>query len=186
MPYDRDQVVKAVTDYYEFLTRLHVEDDDIKWPPPEGWPSITKDRFGPLDKTDKVIELLRHLPYVQNEHDFTPTQVWPLCGCADYTGWECEIQLGRGFGKYGPDIVEYSDCLWEKLHRPHPHIITLASPAVSATAVMTASQRPELIVPRTSTVATSCVTPRMESAPSGRFGRTSTADLTGQNNALPT
>ncbi|RHZ68418.1 hypothetical protein CDV55_103534 [Aspergillus turcosus] len=43
--YNREQIIAAVTDFYQFLTTLpFVEPDDILHPPPEGWPQITTDR----------------------------------------------------------------------------------------------------------------------------------------------
>jgi hypothetical protein len=64
--YSRDECIAAITDYYEFLTAMYMRDSSVVKPPDDGWPSITADNFRDLGKTDEVIELLRHLPYVQD------------------------------------------------------------------------------------------------------------------------
>jgi hypothetical protein len=61
MPYDRDEVIASVTDFYNFLiTHLHFEPSDLKTPSPTGWPKITQTRLAFLGKSDKVIDLLQH------------------------------------------------------------------------------------------------------------------------------
>lgn len=133
MTYDREQVITAVTDYYDFLTRLHVDPEDIRRPPPEGWSQTSQEKLSPMHKTGEVIRLLKHLPYVQNDENFSPILVWTLSGCNDYTGWDFQTSVDRGCpSSMIPDDshIGPEDCTWEKLHRPHPHIIPLASPAV--------------------------------------------------------
>lgn len=130
MPYNRDEVVTAVTEYYHFLTHLHIDAADIKTPPPTGWPNITSETCAELSQTDDVISLLKHLPYITNEDNFHPTVVWWLSGCNDYTYWE--FQTGRtGI----PETVDLENCQWEKLQdtkaEARAHIVHLACPAVS-------------------------------------------------------
>ncbi|KAF4821173.1 hypothetical protein CGCTS75_v011157 [Colletotrichum tropicale] len=62
--YSHDATVKAITSFYEFMKRMHGEEEAVlKYPPPTGWPQITHESFAGLDKTKEVIELLRHIPY---------------------------------------------------------------------------------------------------------------------------
>lgn len=61
--YSEAACVAAVSRYFKFLTTMYLDDDAIEWPPEEGWPEITQDALGVLDKSDRVISLLRHLPY---------------------------------------------------------------------------------------------------------------------------
>ncbi|KUJ19066.1 uncharacterized protein LY89DRAFT_475940 [Mollisia scopiformis] len=80
--YNRDEVVRLITEFYQFLACMpFIEPEDIQYPAPSGWPNITPERFAALDKTDAVIDLLAHLPYIRN-HSFG---------------------LGRGM---------YSTCIW--------------------------------------------------------------------------
>jgi hypothetical protein len=172
MPYNRDEVVAAVTDYYQFLTSLHVDPVDIKTPPPSGWPDITPQTCNKLSKTDAVISLFKYLPYITNEDNFHPTLVWWLSGCNDYTFDEFQT------GHTGvPQSVDLEDCQWEKLRdkERRAHIVHLACPAVSQRLVgLTASQRsasdPEYctdIVCRRSMATTYPSTRSMARSPSG-------------------
>lgn len=131
MPYDRDQVIAAVTEYYEFFTRLHLTPKDIRRPPPEGWPEISKDRLSSLNKTDEVIKLLKYLPYVQNDDNYMPIIIFGLSACNDYTGWrfQQDVVEGKDAG-YLPSSEEIEGSDWAKLRKPHPHMIALACPQV--------------------------------------------------------
>lgn len=85
--FDRDATVAAVRDYYHFLTKMYLEADRIMEPPPGGWPDITPESMRPLGKTDAAVDLLRHLPYIddsgtrndQRVHivPYGPSAVWP-------------------------------------------------------------------------------------------------------------
>jgi hypothetical protein len=63
--YSRDACIAAVRGYYPFLTKLYLDDLQIVEPPAGGWPSISSDELQELDKTDEVIDLIRHLPYIR-------------------------------------------------------------------------------------------------------------------------
>jgi len=85
-------VVEAVRDYYAFLANDlgAIPSECVVDAPEEGWPSITQSSLAGLEKTDTVIELLRHLPYiaVSNTHN---TQIAFSTMAVDY----------REFGKCG-------------------------------------------------------------------------------------
>lgn len=62
--------VAAVGDYYEFLTKMYLDESDVIYLPKGGWPSIINaypDALTSLGRADKVISLLAHLPYIRNE-----------------------------------------------------------------------------------------------------------------------
>jgi hypothetical protein len=63
-------IVEAVRDYYDFLANDlgAIPSNCIVDAPEEGWPSITQSSLAGLEKTDAVIELLRHLPYIEYSH----------------------------------------------------------------------------------------------------------------------
>ncbi|KAI1390260.1 uncharacterized protein F4822DRAFT_401363 [Hypoxylon trugodes] len=67
--YSREETIAVIRDFYQFLTKLYLPESAIVEPPPEGWPTITKEKFSPLGKSDEVIELLRHLPYIREPPD---------------------------------------------------------------------------------------------------------------------
>jgi hypothetical protein len=62
--YSRDEFIAAIRDYYDFLTKLFADPSFILEPPQDGWPNITPEACQDLGKTDQVVELLRHLPYI--------------------------------------------------------------------------------------------------------------------------
>ncbi|KAJ5678351.1 uncharacterized protein N7477_003984 [Penicillium maclennaniae] len=77
--YNREAATSAITDLYESLTTLlYVEPTDILYPPPGGWPHITQENeaFASLNKTDEVIELLRHLPYLDSRRNAWYIRPW--------------------------------------------------------------------------------------------------------------
>ncbi|KAI6778096.1 uncharacterized protein J7T54_001516 [Emericellopsis cladophorae] len=78
MSYSQEDTVRAFGDYYAFLAKMYVGESLILNPPSGGWPSITKERYRNMRKTDTVIELLRHLPYLSEySGDFLATQTVP-------------------------------------------------------------------------------------------------------------
>ncbi|KAF1944497.1 hypothetical protein EJ02DRAFT_452360 [Clathrospora elynae] len=60
----RSQLVTIITDYYVFLTKFYISPSALKYPPPEGWPNITVETTKDLDKAPIVIDLIKHLPYI--------------------------------------------------------------------------------------------------------------------------
>ncbi|KAI1868292.1 hypothetical protein JX265_007115 [Neoarthrinium moseri] len=72
--YSRDACVATVRDYYKFLTKMYLPECQVVEPPQGGWPSIIHadpsilESFG---KTDGVISLLAHLPYLLQPNDWT-------------------------------------------------------------------------------------------------------------------
>jgi len=44
---------------------MYLRESDVIEPPEGGWPNITTDSLQDLGKTDEVISLLRHLPYIR-------------------------------------------------------------------------------------------------------------------------
>ncbi len=70
--YSREATIAAVTDYYTFLTRMYLNESDIAYPPPGGWPSIVNanpavvQSLGESDEVLALLALLAHLPYIQH------------------------------------------------------------------------------------------------------------------------
>ncbi|RYO76324.1 hypothetical protein DL762_009826 [Monosporascus cannonballus] len=81
--YSRDATVAAVRDYYDFLTKMYVRESDIIEPPAGGWPTI-KPYLECMGKTDEVLSLLCHLPYIRELDDGNSVQGAPWCYFADW------------------------------------------------------------------------------------------------------
>ena len=63
MAYDRDEFVRLLTDYYNFCNRVFWN-ATIAQAPAGGWPSINQETLANLKRSDTVIDLLRHIPYL--------------------------------------------------------------------------------------------------------------------------
>ncbi|KAG9567447.1 hypothetical protein KCU71_g3796, partial [Aureobasidium melanogenum] len=66
--YSRDETVAAITEFYKFYIRLPYIDPNALVLAPEdgGWPNIDATELRNRGKSDEVIELLRHLPYIEH------------------------------------------------------------------------------------------------------------------------
>lgn len=72
MPFARDEFVRQLSSYYEFLADLYLPRSAIKYAPPDGWPHLTSDLLASLDKTDTVKDLIRHLPCIERRVNYDP------------------------------------------------------------------------------------------------------------------
>jgi hypothetical protein len=63
--YSQAETITAVRDYYHFLVKMYMDEANIVEPPDGGWPNITTESMKRINKTDEVIQLLRHLPYIE-------------------------------------------------------------------------------------------------------------------------
>lgn len=81
----RNEVAAEVLSFYEFLTKLHLPAEAIKRPPTDGWSFINAERFGFMGKTDAVIDLLKHIPYISQDEE-AGYQIYTNCTGWDYTG----------------------------------------------------------------------------------------------------
>lgn len=62
--YSHEATVAAFKSYYEFLTKMYIDPGMTKTPPVTGWPHITCESMQAIGKSQEVVALLRHLPYV--------------------------------------------------------------------------------------------------------------------------
>ncbi|KAL8831395.1 MAG: hypothetical protein Q9170_005309 [Blastenia crenularia] len=64
--YSRTEIITAITEFYSLLVALpYISPDALVFPPMEGWPGVKVDDLRARGKTNEVIELLRHLPYLR-------------------------------------------------------------------------------------------------------------------------
>lgn len=67
MAFDRDVVVRCIQRHYDLLVRAaYLDPSIIQQPPPSGWTEqdIMADVLRVLGRSEAVIDLLRHLPYI--------------------------------------------------------------------------------------------------------------------------
>ncbi|KAL8821127.1 MAG: hypothetical protein Q9223_000782 [Gallowayella weberi] len=87
MAYSRNEIVTALKELYTlFMTLPYVSPDALVFPPPEGWSGVDIEELRARGKTDEVIELLRHLPYLRHP-----------------------VEVGKRW-MIGPDTVEIAYC----------------------------------------------------------------------------
>ena len=85
----RDRLVAIIGDYYKFLTKFYIPESALKFPPPEGWPSITPETTKGFPKSPIVIDLLKHLPYIdEKEAGNMVTNIHYKSDVVDYSTWE--------------------------------------------------------------------------------------------------
>ncbi|PQE04305.1 Alpha beta hydrolase fold protein [Rutstroemia sp. NJR-2017a BBW] len=84
--YDRNQITHLLTTYYQFLSTLPlIEAHDIVYPPPTGWINLANSTLPFLRKSDEVITLLQHLPYIRKNRGEAPYPISPDTFCLDYS-----------------------------------------------------------------------------------------------------
>ncbi|CAN9115525.1 unnamed protein product [Alternaria alternata] len=72
MPYDRDVVVNCIQRHYDLLVRMaYLDPDVVLHPPPEGWSDeqLVVDTLQERKRSERVIDLLRHMPYLSKNMD---------------------------------------------------------------------------------------------------------------------
>jgi hypothetical protein len=68
MAYDRDVVIRCLKRHYELLVKAaYFDAAEIQYPPDEGWSDeqLAVDIMLTFGRSDEVIDLLRHLPYIK-------------------------------------------------------------------------------------------------------------------------
>ena len=82
-PVSRDEIVKATTSFYTFLTTFpYLPPSAIQTPPAGGWPQSDREVFRKLGKTDTVVDTLSHLPYIVDKDWHIGYDAQPI----DYSG----------------------------------------------------------------------------------------------------
>lgn len=105
-------LAQAVRQFYQAATKPpYIDADAILEPPPDGWPGVNAEILRARGRSDRVIELLRHLPYLRQ-----PSQAgrrWmlsPTTLAIDYSSGEV----------YGEDMEQRQPtppyCIWLTAH----------------------------------------------------------------------
>lgn len=79
--YNRDAIVAGITRYYETLAKMAwFSPKLIQYPPPGGWGDrdfLPADKLRLLRFNDRVVDLLRHIPYIDMDEESDEVQ-WPV------------------------------------------------------------------------------------------------------------
>lgn len=129
----RKTIAAELVSFYDFLTKLFLPVEALKRPPREGWSSITSKRFAFLGKTESVIDLYRHIPYISQD-DEQEYPMGPKCVCLDYTGrrFRTDALTPRAGKSQPPEALDQmkEQHKWSRLQAPQ-HIAVIAKPASS-------------------------------------------------------
>ncbi|KAF2639090.1 hypothetical protein P280DRAFT_403991 [Massarina eburnea CBS 473.64] len=94
MAYDRDAIVGCLKRHYDLLVRMaYLNPTTIQEPPPSGWSDdqLAIDILRAMGRSEKVIDLLRHLPYLhETKHYDEDIHIYPETMAISYrndTGW---------------------------------------------------------------------------------------------------
>lgn len=128
--YYREQVVQEVSSFYSFLTKLHIPSDAsiVRYPPPGGWPSIDKESYALLKKTDTVIDLMQHLPYITRAES-DGYQIYELTAVVDYEGEQVKraIDFAKKYNMEEVDLFAIEPEADEGVTAVPPYMLVLAS-----------------------------------------------------------
>ncbi|OLN87543.1 hypothetical protein CCHL11_06201 [Colletotrichum chlorophyti] len=86
--YSRAATIAAISSYYDFLTKMYLNESKVIHPPSGGWPSIVNadpDALRTLGKSDEVLQLLAHLPYIRSPRNWhNDAEAAPECILAEW------------------------------------------------------------------------------------------------------
>lgn len=98
----RDQLVTIISDFYIFITKLHIPSSALKFPPEDGWPNITLETTKNCGKSPIVIDLIKHLPYIDDTMAFEEMyDIHYKSDVVDYSIYTPEM--------FKPDCFEYGE-----------------------------------------------------------------------------
>lgn len=105
--YSHEKIIAAIQDFYELLIKLpYVPPTALVLPPTEGWSGVNAEQLRRRGKTEDVIELLRHLPYLRAPG---PRQKWMI----GPTSIEIAYCDGELYKEYIDDIQPVpGHCIW--------------------------------------------------------------------------
>ncbi|KAK1633494.1 hypothetical protein BDP81DRAFT_433873 [Colletotrichum phormii] len=93
--YDRNVVVKCLKRHYELLVRMgYMDVSAVELPPAAGWSDaeLRVDALRAMGRSETVIDLLRHIPYVHENEESDPVEVYTETFPLRY------LRNGRWFG----------------------------------------------------------------------------------------
>jgi hypothetical protein len=122
--YSREATIAAIADFYTFLTHMYLNESEVIYPPAEGWPSIVNAdpaTLKDLSKSDEVLYLLAHLPYIRRDCD-EGVEVIPWNPLEDWSYLFDVYDRGVGMGEAMRELTEGQPLASLSL----PHIFGLA------------------------------------------------------------
>jgi hypothetical protein len=100
MIYEKNVIVGCIKRHYDVLVRAaYLDPNDIETPPPEGWSDeqLPVEILRALGRSEEVVELLRHLPYIKRSRGLGRYEVYEMTVSINYL---------RNGGRFGNATVE--------------------------------------------------------------------------------
>jgi hypothetical protein len=94
--YSESACIAAITDYYKFLVSMYLDESSVEWPPEGGWPQLTPAAMKDMNKSDRVVSLLRQIPYLRELDDLDEWEQPHGVPYDNFCNWKNEIQNGVG------------------------------------------------------------------------------------------
>lgn len=79
-----DRIITSVHDFCLFMRDLFVPNEAMLVPPEAGWQDITAESLSNLGKSNKVVEILRHMTYTKTRPTGDGYQILPDSGLCDW------------------------------------------------------------------------------------------------------
>lgn len=101
------RIKDTLLQHYTFLTTLpHIDADTLRVPPESGWQNVDVETLRQQGKTEDVIELMKHLPYLAHKNGDIRTYLTPFT-------YSLYIDSGETIESYIHDILPTPDhVLW--------------------------------------------------------------------------
>ncbi|KAF9877886.1 hypothetical protein CkaCkLH20_04462 [Colletotrichum karsti] len=120
--YSHEATISDIRKYYQYLVSMYLDDSMVVEPPEGGWPHITTETAKDLGKSDEVIKLLRHLPYICRPDDGRDMAQGVPGGY--FADWAAEIKIA-GEERNGFKIVRQLSESSSLAGKVPPHVIGL-------------------------------------------------------------
>lgn len=73
------ELISAITDFYKLVTKLpFIPPNALVHPSDRGWPDINAEELRKRSRTEEVISLLRHLPYLRRPDSGKSKKGWMI------------------------------------------------------------------------------------------------------------
>jgi len=118
--YSQAECVNAVRQFYTFLSKMYLKSSYVVEPPEGGWPNINSDNLKELGKTDEVISLLRHLPYIAAQDNCRDAKGMPY---AHFYDWQCGADMLKAGHRDTESAIICSQGFFDNIP---PHVVGLA------------------------------------------------------------
>ncbi|KAK8133425.1 hypothetical protein PG984_005437 [Apiospora sp. TS-2023a] len=132
--YSHDVAVAAITSLFTHADELYSKYGycDLAYPPPEGWEAFNRENLVKLQEngrymngcTDRVLELMRHIPYFKHNSPDLLCDTHPVDHLGNFTGWFIRSPETDGEKEAARKRIERASKDYDQLVPPHMLVLT--------------------------------------------------------------